>query len=152
MRLFNPLPSITVVYEGPTWYRSPQSHKHHSCHRVLQAHGAAKVGCQVTNDGGEHSDHADGHHEACPAVPVISGRYEGEQKLPEDGQEVHDVVETRRELLLAALVLIVVAWKQRNVYRSIEWMSSNLHDFMVKIETPILLLWFKMLNVERSCE
>ena len=53
MRLFNPLPSITVVYEGPTWYRSPQSHKHHSCHRVLQAHGAAKVGCQVTNDGGD---------------------------------------------------------------------------------------------------
>ena len=94
MRLFNPLPSITVAYEGPTWYRSPQSHKHHSCHRVLQAHGAAKVGRQVTNDGGEHSDHADGHHKAGPAVPVISGRHKGEQKLPEDGQEVHDVVET----------------------------------------------------------
>lgn len=53
-------------------------------------------------------DHADGHHEAGPAVPVVGWRHEGEQNLPEDGQEVHHVVEARRQLLLAALVIVVI--------------------------------------------
>lgn len=66
-----------------------------------------------TNDGGEQSDHADGHDEAGPAAPVVCGRDEGEQNLPEHGEEVHDVVETRRQLLLPTLVIVVIfAWEK----------------------------------------
>ena len=61
-----------------------------------------------TNDGGEQSDHTDGDDKAGPAVPVLCGRDEGKQNLPEDGEEVHDVVETRWQLLLPALVIVVI--------------------------------------------
>lgn len=112
--------SVTVNLDELTWYRRSQCDKHHRCDRVLQAHGAAKMRRQVTckrtrvsvtfrihasththrfvarhrtDDGGEQPDHADGHDEARPAVPVLGGRHEGEQDLPENGEEVHDVVE-----------------------------------------------------------
>ena len=52
------------------------------------------VSCDRTNDGGQQADHTDGDHEASPAVPVVCGRDEGEQNLPEHGEEVHHVVET----------------------------------------------------------
>lgn len=51
--------------------------------------------CHHTNYGSEQSDHADGHNEAGPAVPVFCGWDEGEQDLPEDSEKVHDIVETR---------------------------------------------------------
>lgn len=62
---------------------------------------------RLTDDGGQQSDHADGDHEAGPAVPVLSGRDEGKQHLPEDGEEVHDVVVAGRESPLATLVVVV---------------------------------------------
>lgn len=61
-----------------------------------------------TDDGGEQSNHADGHNKAGPAVPVLCGRDEGEEDLPEDSEEVHDIVKTRRELLFSALVVVIV--------------------------------------------
>lgn len=69
---------------------------------------------QVADDGGEEADDADGDQEAGPAIPVLCGRHAGEQNLPEDGQEVHDVVVTRGQSLLAALLVVVaVAWRGR---------------------------------------
>lgn len=52
------------------------------------------VSCHHTNDASEQSNHTDGDDEAGPAVPVICGWDESKQNLPEDGEEVHDVVET----------------------------------------------------------
>jgi len=52
------------------------------------------VSCHLTNDGGQQSNHANGDDETGPAVPVLCGWDEGEQNFPEDGEEVHDVVET----------------------------------------------------------
>ena len=61
-----------------------------------------------TNDGGEQSDHTDGDDEAGPAVPVLCGRDEGEQNLPEDGEEVHDVVETGRQPFLSCVLFVLI--------------------------------------------
>lgn len=66
------------------------------------------VSCHRTNHSGEQSDHADGDDEAGPAIPVLCGWDESEQDLPEDGQEVHDVVETRWQLLLPALLVVII--------------------------------------------
>lgn len=69
---------------------------------------------QVPDDGGEEADDADGDQEAGPTIPVLSGRHAGEQNLPEDGQEVHDVIVTRRESLLTAfLIVVAVTWSGR---------------------------------------
>ena len=68
----------------------------------------------LTNDCSEQSDHADGDNEAGPAAPVVSGRDEGKQNLPEHGEKVHDVVKTRRQFFLPALFIIVIfAWEER---------------------------------------
>lgn len=94
-----------------TWHRRPERHKHHGGHGVLEAHGTAKVGGQVSNEGGEQANHTDGDHEAGPAVPVVCRGHERKQNLPEDGEEVHDVVEAGRQLLLAALfILVILTW------------------------------------------
>lgn len=99
---------------NPTWHRRSQGHKHHSRHRVLQSYRAAEVWCQVAGDRCEDTDKRYGDNEAGPAVPVLRGRDEGEQNFPEDGEEVHDVVEAGRQPLLAALLFIVVSfWVQR---------------------------------------
>ena len=62
----------------------------------------------VTYEGREQADHADGHHEAGPAVPVVCRRDEGKQNFPEDGQKVHHIVETRRQLLLPTVLIIII--------------------------------------------
>lgn len=67
-----------------------------------------------TDDGGEQTNHADGDDETGPAVPVVCGRDEGEQNFPEDGEEMHDVVEAGRQLLFAALLVVVIfTWRRR---------------------------------------
>lgn len=63
--------------------------------------------CQISNDGGKDADDADGDQEAGPAVPVLRGRDAGKQNLPEDGEEMHDVVITRWKSFLAALLIII---------------------------------------------
>ncbi|KAF3845289.1 hypothetical protein F7725_008452 [Dissostichus mawsoni] len=70
--------------------------------------GKAEVRRQVSDDGGEHADDGDGGDEARPAVQVVGGRNAGKQNLPEDGEEVHDVVEAGRQTLLPALVLLLI--------------------------------------------
>lgn len=70
----------------------------------------------LTNDSSEQSNHADRDHKTGPAAPVVSGRDEGKQNLPEDGEKVHDVVETGRQFLLPALLIIVIlTWKKKGV-------------------------------------
>ena len=71
----------------------PQSHKHHGRDRVPQAHSAAKVGGQVSDDGRQEADDHDGYDEAGPAVPVGGGGDEGKQNLPENRHYVQEVVE-----------------------------------------------------------
>lgn len=93
-----------------TWDRRSQRHKHHSRHRVLQSYCAAKVWRQIAGDRRQDADKRYGDNEAGPAVPVLRGRDEGEQNFPEDGEEVHDVVEAGRQPLLAALLLVVVSF------------------------------------------
>ena len=98
-----------------TWNRSSQSHEHHGGHGVPQPHGAAEVWRQISDDGGEEADDADGDQETGPAVPVLCGRDAGEQNLPEHGEEMHDVVVTGWKALLATLlVIIAVTWGERN--------------------------------------
>jgi len=93
-----------------TWNGGSQCHKHHGGHGVPEADGAAEVGRQVPDEGGEEADGADGDQEAGPAVPVLSGRDAGEQDLPEDGDEMHDVVVAGGKAFLAALVIVSVTW------------------------------------------
>ncbi len=93
-----------------TRHRCSQRHEHHSRHRVLQPYRAAEVGRQITGDRRQDADKRYGDNEAGPAVPVLCGRHEGEQNLPEHGEEVHDVVEAGRQPLLAALLLVVVSF------------------------------------------
>lgn len=62
---------------------------------------------QVPDDGGEEADGADGDQEAGPAVPVLGGRDAGEQDLPEDGDEMHDVVVAGRQVFLATVIVVV---------------------------------------------
>ena len=66
------------------------------------------MGRQVANDGGEEADDDDGDDEAGPAVQVVCGRDASEQDLPEDGEEVHDVVKTGRQPLLASVLFILI--------------------------------------------
>lgn len=78
---------------------------------------------QIAGDRRQHADERYGDYEAGPAVPVLRGRDEGEQDLPEDGKEVHDVVEAGRQPLLAALLLVVISFcarKRRGGERGIE--------------------------------
>lgn len=97
----------------PTWDWGSQSHKHHGGHGVPQPHSAAKVGRQVTNDGGEETDNTDGHDEAGPAVPVLCGWDAGKQNLPEDGEEMHEVVVTGRQTFFTPfLIIITVTWRR----------------------------------------
>ena len=93
---------------GLTWDGGSEGHEHHGGDGVPEAHGAAEVGRQVPDDGGQQADDADGHAEARPAVPVLGGRHAGEQHLPEHGDEVHDVVQAGGQVLL---VIVLVAWE-----------------------------------------
>ena len=54
-----------------TWDTGAERHKGDGGDGVLQADGAAEAASQVTNDGGQHTDHNNGHHEASPPTPVI---------------------------------------------------------------------------------
>lgn len=68
----------------------------------------------LTNDSGEESDHTDGDDKAGPAAPIISGRDEGKQNLPKHREEMHDVVEARRQFLLTALLIIIIfPWEEK---------------------------------------
>lgn len=90
-----------------TWNRRSQRDKHHSGHSVPETNGAAKVRRQISNNGGEEADDADGHQEAGPTIPVLRGWNASEQNLPENGEEVHDVIITGGKALPAALFIIV---------------------------------------------
>lgn len=87
-----------------------QGHKHHSCNSVLQAYCTTKVRGQISSDSGQNPDECDGDDEAGPAVPVLSGWNEGKKNLPENCQEVHDVIKARGQALLPALLLIIITW------------------------------------------
>lgn len=91
-----------------TWYRGAQSYKHHGSDGVFEADGAAKVRREVTDYRRQETNDRDGDDKAGPAVPVVGGRNEGKQKLPEDSEEVHDVVKTGRQLLLTTVIIIIV--------------------------------------------
>lgn len=92
-----------------TWDRCAQSHEHDSGDSVAKADGAAEARRQVSDDGREEANYNDGHHETGPAVPVLRGRNEREQNLPEHCQEVHDVIAAGRETLLSTLIFIIVS-------------------------------------------
>ena len=67
--------------------------------------------CQVADYRRQHANDWDRDNEAGPTIPVVGGRDEGEQKLPEDSEEVHDVVKTGGQLLLATfIIIIVITW------------------------------------------
>lgn len=88
-----------------TWYRSAQSHKHHSSDRVFEANGAAKVRRQVTNHRCQEADDHDGDDKAGPTIPVVGRRNKSKQKLPEDGEEMHEIVKTGGQLLLVIIIV-----------------------------------------------
>ena len=101
-----------MVSRGVTGDGSAQGHEDYGIDRVLEANGAAKVGGEVSDEGGEQADDQDADAEAGPAVAVLSGGHAGEQNLPEHRQEVHDVVKARRQPLLPGpvLLLLLVPW------------------------------------------
>ncbi len=91
-----------------TWDGCTKCHKHHSSDRVLEANSAAKVRRQVPDDGCEQADDDDGDDETGPAVQVVCGRNASEQDLPEDREEVHDVVETGRQAFFPRVLFVLV--------------------------------------------
>lgn len=91
-----------------TWNRSAQSYKHHSCDRVLEADGATKVRCQVTNHCRQKADDNDGHDKAGPPIPIVSGRNKGKKELPENSEEMHNIVKARRQLFHSGVIIIVI--------------------------------------------
>lgn len=62
---------------------------------------------QISDDGGKDADDADRDQEAGPAVPVLRGWDAGKKNLPEDGEEMHDVIVTRWKSLFTALLIII---------------------------------------------
>ncbi|ETE58450.1 hypothetical protein L345_15829, partial [Ophiophagus hannah] len=99
-----------------TWDGGAQGHKDDRIHGVLEPHGAAKVGGQVADQSGQHADDQDANTEAGPAVPVLGGRHTGEENLPEDGQEMHDIVEARGQPLLPPVfILIFDTWGEEHL-------------------------------------
>lgn len=82
--------------------------------------------CQIPDDGGEEADDADGHEEAGPAVPVLCWRDAGEQNLPEDSEEMHDVVITGWKALLTTFLLVIIA---------ITWRSQTHSDIFYRLRT-----------------
>lgn len=98
----------TGLYQ--TWNRCAQSYEHHSSDGVFEADGAAKMWRQVTDDSSQQADDGDRDYKAGPAIPIVGGRNEGEEKLPEDGEEVHDVVKTGGQLLLATFIIVIITW------------------------------------------
>lgn len=81
---------------------------------------------QVPNDGGEHADDEDGDGEAGPAVAVLCGGHTGKQHLPEDCQEVHDVVKAGGQPLLPGFILILIpCWRQDKQARERGARSDN---------------------------
>lgn len=65
---------------------------------------------QVTDDGREHADDDDGDAETGPAVQVVGGRNASEQDLPENSEEVHDVVETGRQSFFSCVLFVLISW------------------------------------------
>lgn len=61
---------------------------------------------QVSNHCRQHAYDSDGYNKTGPTIPVVCRRNEGKQKLPKDGEEVHDVVKTRGQLLLSTFIII----------------------------------------------
>lgn len=93
-----------------TWNRGPQSNKYHSGDWILKSNGAAKVWSEITRDRRQHANQTDGHNEARPSVPILRGWHECKENLPEDREEVHDVVKAGWKTLFTALLLIVIPW------------------------------------------
>ena len=90
-----------VVSQEVTGDGGAQGHEDNSIDRVLEANGAAEVGSEVPDEGGEQPDDQDADTEAGPAMAVLGGGHAGKQHLPEDREEVHDVVKAGRQPLLA---------------------------------------------------
>lgn len=90
-----------------TWYRSAQSDEHHSSDGVFEAHSAAEMRCEVSDHRRQHAYDGDGDDKAGPTIPVVCWRNEGKQKLPKDGEEMHDIVKTGGQCLLAAFIIII---------------------------------------------
>lgn len=92
----------------PTWNRSAEGHKHHSGDRVFETNGAAEMRGQVPGHSCQNANERNGDKEAGPAIPVLSWRDESKEDLPENCQEVHNVIKAGRQAFLPALLLIVV--------------------------------------------
>ena len=97
-----------VVPREVTGDGGAQGHEDDSVDRVLEANGAAEVGGEVPDEGGEQPDDQDADAEAGPAMAVLGGGHTGEQNLPEHRQEVHDVVKAGRQPLLPGSVLLLL--------------------------------------------
>lgn len=68
--------------------------------------------CQVADDGREQADDNDGDGETRPAIQVVRGGDTSKQDLPEDGEEVHDVVETGRQPFFPCVILVLISWAE----------------------------------------
>jgi len=93
--------------------RGAKSNKSNGIDGVLKENEAAQVSGDVTNDSRAHTDHGNGNHEAGVAVANACRWNESEHDLPDESQEVHDVVSAGGHLLLAVtfalfLFLLVV--------------------------------------------
>lgn len=96
----------------PTWNRGTKGHEHNSSDGVFEANGAAEMRGQVPGHSCQHANKGNGHKEAGPAIPVLSGGDKSEENFPENRQEVHNVVKAGWQALLAALLLIIVTWQK----------------------------------------
>lgn len=78
----------------------------------------------VPDDGREDADGADGHQETGPAAPVVGGRNQSKQELPEDGEEVQDVVPPGGRLLVIVLTWAAGGGATKVSSKEADWTSN----------------------------
>ncbi len=105
-----------------TWNRRPQGNKDHGGDWILQANSAPKVRSKIACDCRQDTNQRDGHNEACPSIPILCGWDECKENLPEDCEEVHDVIKAGWKTLFTTLLLIIVTWDE-------QYMLEGLREF-----------------------
>lgn len=120
----------------PTWNRGAKRNKHHSSDWVFEADCAAEMRGQVARHSCQNANQRNGHKEAGPAVPVFGGRDKSEEDLPEDRQEVHNVIKAGRQTLLSALLLIVITWR-RNAKMHMKRMCSTCSILLLRFPNTV---------------
>jgi len=92
--------------------RCAESHEGNGIDGILKENEAAQVTGNVTDNSSANTNHGNGNDEARVTVGNACGWNDSEHDLPDEGQEVHDVVSASWHLLLSVtltfLLLVII--------------------------------------------